>query len=86
MDQGLMTLPYKKGLREELEKWRPITLLNFEYKLLAKVLPEHLKSIIGTVIHEDSHAQCWGDRYTEPYCNYSSHCSISGRGARALTC
>ncbi|KYO35014.1 hypothetical protein Y1Q_0000928 [Alligator mississippiensis] len=34
MDWDLMTLLYKKGLREELKNWRPITLLNFNYKLL----------------------------------------------------
>ncbi|KYO25191.1 hypothetical protein Y1Q_0001807 [Alligator mississippiensis] len=47
MDQGLMTLLYKKGLRGNLKNWRPTTLLNFDYNLLAKVLAECPKSIIG---------------------------------------
>lgn len=38
MDQGLMTPLYKKCLREDLKNWRPITLLNFDYKLLSKVV------------------------------------------------
>lgn len=48
-----MTLLYKKGLSQELKNWRPISLLNFNYRLMAEVLAEHLKSVIVTVIHED---------------------------------
>ncbi|KYO35357.1 hypothetical protein Y1Q_0007945 [Alligator mississippiensis] len=40
MERVLVTLLYKKGLRKEMKNWKPITLLNFNYKLLAKVLTE----------------------------------------------
>ncbi|KYO44729.1 hypothetical protein Y1Q_0016843 [Alligator mississippiensis] len=53
MERGLVTLLYKKGLREELKNWRLITLLNFDSKLLAKVLAERFKSILGALIHKD---------------------------------
>ncbi|KYO41455.1 hypothetical protein Y1Q_0006261 [Alligator mississippiensis] len=38
MDRGLVTLLHEKSSKTELKNWRPITLLNFDYKLLAKVL------------------------------------------------
>ncbi|KYO41270.1 hypothetical protein Y1Q_0013274 [Alligator mississippiensis] len=53
MDRGLVTLSFMKGPREELKNWRPIILLNFDYKLLAKVLAEQFKSVLGAIIHED---------------------------------
>lgn len=52
MDQGLISLLYKKGVRE-LKNWRPIMFLNFDYKLMTKVLVEHYKSVIGAVIHNN---------------------------------
>ncbi|KYO34673.1 hypothetical protein Y1Q_0015460 [Alligator mississippiensis] len=53
MDWGLMTLLSKKGSREELKNWNPITILNFDYKLLAKVLAKQFKSVLGSIIHEN---------------------------------
>ena len=39
MTQGVITLLYKgKGARSSLDSYRPITLLNSDYKLLAKAL------------------------------------------------
>ncbi|KYO18439.1 hypothetical protein Y1Q_0008550 [Alligator mississippiensis] len=40
MNWGLVTLLYKEGLKEKLKNWWLIALLNFDYKLLAKVLAE----------------------------------------------
>ncbi len=38
MQTGLVTLLYKKGKKEDLANWRPITLLTTDYKVLAKVI------------------------------------------------
>jgi hypothetical protein len=38
MNHGLITLLHKGGDREDLGTWRPITLLNITYKILAKAL------------------------------------------------
>ncbi len=38
MRTGLVTLLYKKGKKEDLANWRPITLLTTDYKVLAKVI------------------------------------------------
>lgn len=50
---GIITLLYKKGEREELKNWRPVSLQNVDYKLWAKVITLRLRSVIGSVIHPD---------------------------------
>ncbi|GBG73005.1 hypothetical protein CBR_g12724 [Chara braunii] len=49
--KGIITLMYKKGDRSEIRNWRPISLLNLSYKLLAKTLAnrlaKHLPGLVG---------------------------------------
>ena len=42
--------------REHISSWRPITLTNFDYKLLAKVLAIRLVPYISSCIDSDQHA------------------------------
>ena len=53
--RGIISLIHKgKDLeREKLCNWRPITLLNTDYKILAKALSNRLKRVIKTVVRED---------------------------------
>lgn len=52
--RGIITLIPKKGVdRRRVENWRPITLLNVDYKLFTKVHAIRLQSCIGEVIHSD---------------------------------
>lgn len=37
-----MTLIYKKWGREDIRNWRPVTLLNIDYKLFTKILAARL--------------------------------------------
>ena len=40
---AILTLLYKKGVREDIRNWRPISLLNVDYKIITKILDERLK-------------------------------------------
>ena len=48
-----ISLLYKKGSREDIRNWRPISLLNVDYKILSKVLSERLKKVLPEIIHTD---------------------------------
>jgi hypothetical protein len=56
MTQGLITLLHKGGERELLTNWRPISLLNVSYKILAKSLQKRLQLMLSEVIDEDQSA------------------------------
>jgi len=51
--QGLITLIYKKGEPDNLNNWRPITLLNYDYKIMAAVLANRMQKVISSIIHEN---------------------------------
>ena len=37
----------------ELSNWRPLTLLNVDYKILAKVIGQRIESTLSSLIHTD---------------------------------
>jgi len=43
----------KKGDLSDLKNWRPVSILTTDYKLIAKVLANMLKTVLGDVIHRD---------------------------------
>ena len=52
--EGLITLIYKeKGDIRELKNWRPITLLNTDYKLYSKAIADRLRIVTGDVVDLD---------------------------------
>ncbi|XP_038641631.1 deleted in malignant brain tumors 1 protein-like [Scyliorhinus canicula] len=54
MRKGIITLINKqKGLWEDIRNWRHISLLNVNYKILAKVITNRLMSALESVIHPD---------------------------------
>ena len=48
--QIIITLIFKKGDREQFKNYRPISLSNVDYKILAFVLAFRLHKVIGTLI------------------------------------
>ena len=48
---GVISSIYKKGQRSDPANYRPITVLNTDYRLLAKVLANRLKGVIGKLVH-----------------------------------
>ena len=50
--QGVITLLNKKGKdRLQLNNWRPISLLNVDYKILSKVISERIKMVMPKLVH-----------------------------------
>ena len=51
--KGILSLIFKKGDKTLLENWRPISLLNTDYKILAHALANRLKKVIPKLINSD---------------------------------
>lgn len=47
---GIITLLYKKGDRNNIKNYRPITLLNNDYKILGKIITNRMKEVAGDAI------------------------------------
>ena len=50
---SIITLVHKKGEKDNLDNWRPISLLCVDYKILEKVLSLRLKGALPHIIGED---------------------------------
>ncbi len=48
---AIITLLFKKGLRQRVENYHPISLTNMDYKILAYILVAHLKTCVDNLIH-----------------------------------
>ena len=52
--EGLICMIQKKGKDVAyLKNWRPITLLNTDYKIMAKIVSNKLKTFILDLVHTD---------------------------------
>ena len=51
--RAMLTLLYKNGECEDISNWRPISLLNVDYKIITKILAERLKPLLPNIIHPD---------------------------------
>jgi hypothetical protein len=52
MKEGILTLIFKnKGIPEELQNWRPISLLNLDITILSKVLANRIKERMEEIIN-----------------------------------
>ena len=58
---ALIILLYKKGIREKINNWRPISLNNTDIKILSKTLAERLKIVLPEIIDVDQ-SGCIKDR------------------------
>ncbi|CAI5484392.1 unnamed protein product [Closterium sp. Yama58-4] len=55
----------QKGDKDQLNNYRPITLLNFTYKVLARVLADRMKKFLGRVISPEQYGFLPGRRLTD---------------------
>ena len=51
--ESLLRLIHKKDDKRLPANWRPISLLNTDYKLASKVITERLKSVMASIVHSD---------------------------------
>ena len=65
MYKGIISLLYKCGDRDIILNWRPITLLNIDYKIIAKVFAERLKHVLPSIISHDQKACVKGRQITD---------------------
>ncbi|GBG84087.1 hypothetical protein CBR_g37962 [Chara braunii] len=56
MCKGVISVLFKKGERSEIRNWRPVSLLNISYKILANILARN---------QEDSHNRSFGRSWIE---------------------
>ena len=50
---SILSLIYKKGDPEDLENWRPISLLNIDYKIATRCLSKRLQKVLPDLISPD---------------------------------
>ena len=64
--QGNIRLLPKKGVNLQfVNNWRPITLLNVDYKILTKLFALHLRDILPRIIHPDQRGFIAGRRISQ---------------------
>ncbi|GBG70462.1 hypothetical protein CBR_g6590 [Chara braunii] len=56
MTHGIISVLFKKGDKAEVRNWRPISLLNVSYKILAKTLARRLARYLPDLIEKDQGA------------------------------
>ncbi|GBG85933.1 hypothetical protein CBR_g40746 [Chara braunii] len=54
--KGIISILYKKGDMNEIRNWRPISLLNVSYKILAKLLARRLGKYLPLLVGDDQAA------------------------------
>ena len=60
MRQAVITCIYKKGDIEDIINWRPISLLNYDYKIFTKILATKMQSSLNDIIGTEQTAAIRG--------------------------
>lgn len=69
MGLGVITILYKNtGNPFKLENYRPLSLLNSDYKILTKILANRIKRVIGNIISPNQAYSIPGRDITDTIC------------------
>ena len=66
-----------------MRNWRPISLLNVDYKIITKILAERLKKVLPSIIHSDQKGFVQGrniheaNRLLQDIISYTDHNQIN---------
>ncbi|CAI5967659.1 unnamed protein product [Closterium sp. NIES-65] len=63
--EAVTILLHKKGDKDKLDNYRPITLLNFTYKVLARVVANRMRPLLHRVISEEQYGFIPGRRISD---------------------
>ena len=81
-----ITLLLKKGDRLDPKIWRPISLLNSDYKILARILAGRLSKVLQLLIHPDQTCGVQGRYIGENIVLLNRRCSPLYIGPEHHTC
>lgn len=85
MKTALVTLIPKKGDKSELKNWRPISLLNSDYKLLSKVISARLKYKLVNLISPEQKCGIPNRRIEEVHLNIAAVLTDSMKNSKPVT-
>ena len=81
---GILSLNFKSGDETSLNNWRPITLLNVDYKIIARVLAYRLQKVIAKVVSSDQNGYIknrfigFSIRQIQDVIDYAEDCNLNG--------
>ena len=81
---GILTLLFKKGDPQNLENWRPISLLNIDYKIATRILAKRIQNILPKIINLDQQGYIknrnisFNIRQIQDVIDYSQNLNIDG--------
>ena len=77
---ALIKLLYKKGDHRNLKNWRPVSLLNVDYKILTKILTNRLSNFLHKIVPEEQKCGVKGRKMNDVIRNLASYRDHSESG------
>ena len=70
---ALVKLLFKKGDHRELKNWRPVSLLNTDYKILSKILTNRISTVLPMIVPEEHKCDINGRKMNDVIRNLASY-------------
>ena len=84
----IMLLPKDPNNRTEVSKYRPVSLLNADYKIISKILTSRIQPVMHKLAHEDQQCAVKGRKIQNHLHNIReiiTYCNVKGVPARILS-